>query len=136
MSKINVKKLKTINLEPAQSGVFIQRMISLIVCAIQSSTFLTRYVQKNSKLDAAHTTGSVMQLMSIARFSGSMDVSILSIQWLDFWRLSRVPERIVTEHTHMKNSLESKLKTDSSCSISIRFRNWDWIEKTLFPNFE
>ena len=83
-------------------------MISLIACVIQLSTFLTRYVPKNSKPDAAHTTGYVMQSMSIARFSGSMAVSISSIQWLDFWRISRVLEGILMEHMDMENSLESK----------------------------
>ena len=106
-------------------------MISLIVCVIQLSTFLTRYVPKNSKPDAAHTTGYAMQLMSIVPFSGSMAVSISSIQWLDFWRISRALELIVLEHIDMENSLESKLQVYSICSIRLRSRKGDIAEKPL-----
>ena len=43
-------------------------------------------------------------------------------------------ERVLIERTDMKNSLDSKLKIDSICSIGIRSRTRDIIEKLSTPS--
>ena len=68
--------LSTFLQELATNGAFIRLMTSLIACAIQLNIFLTRCVQKNSKLGEVRTTGSVMPLTSIVLFSGNTAVSI------------------------------------------------------------
>ena len=64
------------NLELVMSGVFIQHMILLIVYATQLNIFLTRYAQKNSKLEEVLIIGFAMLLMFTAQFNGSTVVLI------------------------------------------------------------
>ena len=64
------------NLELVMSGVFIQHMILLIVYATQLNISLTRYAQKNSKLEEVLIIGFAMLLMFTAQFNGSTVVSI------------------------------------------------------------
>ena len=63
-------------LELVMSGVFIQHMILLIVYATQLNISLTRYAQKNSKLEEVLIIGFVMLSMFIAQFNGNTVVSI------------------------------------------------------------
>ena len=58
------------------NGVFIQHMILLIVYVTQLNISLTRYAQKNSKLEEVLIIGFAMLLMFIAQFNGNMAVSI------------------------------------------------------------
>ena len=58
------------------SGVFIQHTILLIVYVTQLNISLTRYAQKNSKLEEVLIIGFVMLSMFIAQFNGSTVVSI------------------------------------------------------------
>ena len=64
------------NLELVMSGVFIQHMILLIVYATQLNISLTRYAQKNSKLEEVLIIGFAMLLMFTAQSNGSTVVSI------------------------------------------------------------
>ena len=63
-------------LELVMSGVFIQHTILLIVYVTQLNISLTRYAQKNSKLEEVLIIGFVMLSMFIAQFNGSTVVSI------------------------------------------------------------
>ena len=67
---------KNYNLELVMSGVFIQHMILLIVYATQLNISLTRYAQKNSKLEEVLIIGFAMLLTFIAQFNGNTVVSI------------------------------------------------------------
>ena len=58
------------------SGVFIQHTILLIVYVTQLNISLTRYAQKNSKLEEVLIIGFVMLSMFIAQFNGNTVVSI------------------------------------------------------------
>ena len=58
------------------SGVFIPPTILLIVYVTQLNISLTRYAQKNSKLEEVLIIGFAMLLMFIAQFNGSTVVSI------------------------------------------------------------
>ena len=53
------------------NGVFIQHMILPIVYVTPLNTFLTRYVQKNSKLDEVLIIGFAMLSMFIVQFNGN-----------------------------------------------------------------
>ena len=68
-------------LELVMNGVFIQHMTLRIVYVTPLNIFLTRYVQKSSKLVEVLIIGCVMLLMCIALFNGSTVVSISNILW-------------------------------------------------------
>ena len=48
-----------------------------------------------------------------------------------FSKISNFQERVLMEHTDMKNSLESKLQTYSKCSKRTHSKNRDIIDKPL-----
>ena len=62
-----------------------------------------------------------------------VDVFETEIEGWCFSMISRFLEGILTEYKDMKCSLDSKLQIGYICSIRIRSRNWDIVEKPLQP---
>ena len=59
-------------------------------------------------------------------FTDGLEISCFGIS-----KILHFLERILMEHIDMKNSLDSKLQFNTTCSIRIRSRNWDIVEKPL-----